>query len=194
MSTRPLCGVCAMAPSRTLPSRASRALSTRASWCACAASGRRRPPSFVSAMSYLERKKRRGLTAVCCLCRSVCLDLMQRWQQMRGGVGTYGHRTTAGFGYHGQSPLGFGRLWTQNARGFGLPWAKFTWVWAIMGTNTRGFGLPCAKPARFWATVGKVYLGLGDHGLSLSGFGLPRAKFIWVWATTGTAVYNGRPL
>ena len=92
------------------------------------------------------------------------------------------------------------RVWAtmgKNPLGLGLPWAKFTWVWAIMGTNTpRGFGLPWAKIrlvlgyhgqsllgfGRLWA---QTPAGLGYHGQNPLGFGLPWAKFAWVWAITG---------
>ena len=43
-------------------------------------------------------------------------------------------------------------VWAQNPRGFGLPWAKLTWV---------------------WATVGKNYFGLGYHGQILPGEKVP---------------------
>ena len=59
------------------------------------------------------------------------------------GLGDYGRKTPVGLGYHGQNPLGFG-----------LPWAKVTWVWAIMGTNAAGLGYHGLK----------VDLGLGYYG------------------------------
>ena len=84
-----------------------------------------------------------------------------------------------GLGYHGQSLLGFGRLWAQSTRGFGLPWAKFARFWATtskvhLGLGGYGYG---HKHSRVWATI---------HGQKPLGFGLPWAKFTWVWAIMGT--------
>ena len=84
-------------------------------------------------------------------------------------LGDYGHKTPAGLGYHGQNPLGFG-----------LPWAKFTWVRAMMGT----------KHPRVWATMGKIRSVLGYHGQSLLGFGFGR---LWAQNAAGLG-YHGQSL
>ena len=110
------------------------------------------------------------------------IERQRAWATMdkaRLVLGDYGHKTPAGLGSHWQNPLGFG-----------LPSAKFTCVWALMG-----------KTPRVWATMGKIRLVLGYHGQSLlwfgqlwaqitRGFGLPWAKSARFWATMGN-VYLG---
>ena len=103
-----------------------------------------------------------------------------RPQTPRLGCGRIWAKKPAGLGYRGQKSLGFG-----------LPWAKITWVWATMGKICLGLGyyghrIPAGLGYRGQKSLGfglpwaKKHLGLGYHG----------QKITWVWATMGK-VYLG---
>jgi hypothetical protein len=207
----PLWGVCHGSISHSPLSRISRSLHSRFLVRMC---GFRPPSSAVFCVGDVFFRQKKEEKACCCLLfvpfglfrSNAALIANARWLRHVWAL------DDSGLGPPWAKPAWFSaimdtkrpRVWAtmgKNPLGFGLPWAKFTWVWAIMGTNTRGFGLPWAKIrlvlgyhgqsllgfGRLWA---QTPAGLGYHGQNPLGFGLPWAKFTWVWAITGK-VYLG---